>query len=89
MRTVRIVVKGRVQGVFFRSHVRRFASSLNIVGSVKNLNDGAVEVVAQGGENEIRELIDYCSKGISSAEVNDVSVENVKEIDKRSFEIIY
>ncbi|MDE1819284.1 MAG: acylphosphatase [Euryarchaeota archaeon] len=44
----RWIVGGRVQGVGYRAHVARLAERLKIVGSVRNLSDGTVEVVAQG-----------------------------------------
>jgi len=45
---VKVLISGRVQGVGFRSFARRYANALRICGWVKNLNDGRVEVVAEG-----------------------------------------
>ena len=77
MRSVKIVIKGNVQGVFFRASVRRFALANDIAGRVKNLDDGSVEVVAQGSEESVAELIAVCHEGPSGAEVTEVLVENI------------
>ena len=89
MRTVKIIVKGRVQGVFFRAGVEKIAKSLGIDGYVKNTDNGDVEVVAQGNENKIKELIDYCKKGSKWSTVEEVEVEDISKIDDFGFRIIY
>ncbi|MGC9071821.1 MAG: acylphosphatase [Acidilobus sp.] len=55
---MKIRVTGFVQGVGFRAYVRRHALSLGLRGYAKNMPDGSVEVVAQGDEQAIRDLID-------------------------------
>jgi acylphosphatase len=89
MRTVKITVKGRVQGVFFRAGVEKTAKSLELEGYVKNTGNGDVEIVAQGNENKIKELIDYCKKGPKWASVKEIKVEDIPKIDDFGFRIIY
>lgn len=72
---IRALVFGRVQGVFFRSNTRKIANSLGVKGFVRNLSDGNVEIVAEGKEEKLRDLIDWAKKGPPLAEVNDVEVE--------------
>jgi len=48
MKTIQLFVSGRVQGVGFRACVRRFASGMNINGTVMNLPDGKVQIIASG-----------------------------------------
>lgn len=71
---VNIIVSGLVQMVGFRYHTCSQASRLNIKGWVRNNRDGSVEIVAEGEENDLSELIRWCQKGPPSAEV-----ERVKE----------
>ena len=53
---VHLIVRGRVQGVFFRAATQREARRLGITGWVKNRLDGAVELLAEGEEDSIKEL---------------------------------
>lgn len=79
-------IKGKVQKVGFRysvvDHVH--AQQLAIVGHVRNLADGSVEVIAQGELDALRELHRFCTKGPSMAEVREVS-EEIKPIKKYDF----
>jgi len=69
-----IVVSGRVQGVFFRDHTQRWASSLGLAGWVRNLGDGRVETVVEGEKEKIEDLIGYLKQGPPLARVEDVEV---------------
>lgn len=66
MQEAHIIVKGRVQGVFFRKTCQECAKELGLRGSVKNLSDGSVEIFAQGSEEKIKELIPFVKKRMSS-----------------------
>ncbi len=71
---VHITVSGRVQGVFFRANTVDVARRLGLVGFVRNLPDGRVEVVAEGEEEKLRELIAWCHQGPPLARVTGVEV---------------
>jgi len=77
MQRVRIIVHGTVQGVFFRDNTKKTALSLGLKGYVRNKDD-CVEVIAEGPEDKIKELIDFCKKGPEYANVEKVDVE-IKE----------
>jgi acylphosphatase len=70
-----IQVSGRVQGVFYRDHTRRWASSLGLTGWVRNLMDGRVEAVVEGERNDIETLISRLKEGPPMARVDNVNVE--------------
>ena len=71
--SVRAVVYGRVQGVFFRAFTSRQARELGLTGYVRNLPDGeTVEVQAEGGENRLETLIKYLKLGPPGAKVEKV-----------------
>lgn len=70
----RVVVSGRVQGVFFRDSVRRRAEAAGVSGWVRNTPDGTVEAVFEGDPAPVDELVDYCRRGPSRAEVASVEV---------------
>lgn len=88
-RRVHILIRGEVQGVFFRHHTRKTANQLGIVGFVRNVPEG-VEVVAQGDEKKIESLIEFCRKGPSSATVEKIEVKEERPgKDFSDFEIRY
>lgn len=69
-----ILVSGLVQGVFFRDHTQRWASSLSLTGWVRNLRDRRVEVLAEGDKEKINELISKLKEGPPLAQVDEVNV---------------
>ena len=67
-------ITGRVQLVMFRDFAQRKARKLGIVGTVKNLKDGSVLVVAEGEESRLNEFISLLNKGSVLSKVKDVKV---------------
>jgi len=63
MKRVHIIISGYVQGVCFRYFTKIEAKKLGVKGFVRNLPNGDVEVIAEGNEKELNELIDFCRKG--------------------------
>ncbi|WP_114374375.1 acylphosphatase [Elioraea thermophila] len=78
MKTVRILVSGRVQGVGFRAFAVREATRLGLDGWVRNLPDGRVEAVAQGGEDAVAQFVCALRRGPVAARVNEVVVEETE-----------
>jgi acylphosphatase len=70
----RVIVRGRVQGVFFRDSVRRLAVQRGIAGSVRNRPDGTVEAVFEGEPEVVERLVEFCRKGPRGASVESVEV---------------
>ena len=68
-------IKGRVQGVFYRASAQREAHKLGITGWIRNLDDGRVELVAEGDEAALQALYDWCQAGPPAARVDDVQCE--------------
>lgn len=87
---IHLFICGIVQGVFFRAHTRDIARKLNLTGWVKNLPDGRVEVVAEGPQSALQNLIDWCRKGPPGARVDNIEV-NWEDYtgDFKGFEIRY
>lgn len=73
-RHVRILVRGRVQGVFFRDFTNRKAQSLCLKGTVKNLPSGEVEIDAQGERADVEALLQWCWEGSPMSMVEFVDV---------------
>lgn len=70
-----ILVSGRVQGVFFRDHTQRWARSLSVNGWVRNVEDGNVEVMAEGERENIESLIIHLEEGPPMSIVEKVDVD--------------
>jgi acylphosphatase len=70
----RLRVTGLVQGVFYRQSTVAEAVRLGLSGSVRNLSDGSVEVVAQGPHGAVEQLVAWCRRGPPAARVESVEV---------------
>jgi len=72
---LRIVVSGRVQGVFFRGAAAAQARALGIGGYARNLSDGTVELVAEGAREALEAMVAWAHRGPSAAHVEEVQIE--------------
>ncbi|MGH2957618.1 MAG: acylphosphatase [Solirubrobacterales bacterium] len=70
----RVVVRGRVQGVFFRDSTSRRAEAAGVCGWVRNTPEGEVEAVFEGEPEAVEAMVEFCRRGPSRAEVTDVEV---------------
>ncbi len=83
-----ITVKGIVQGVWYRKSTLEKATALGIRGFVKNLSNGDVYLEAEGDEQLLKSLLDWCAIGPEYAKVDQILFEegNLKSFDH--FEIV-
>lgn len=70
MKRCHIIVRGHVQGVFYRAFAHEYARVLDLTGYARNLSDGTVEVVVEGDEGKIKEFIEKLKKGPSASRVD-------------------
>ena len=85
-----MLVFGRVQMVMFRDFVKRKARRLGILGYVKNLDDGSVEIIAVGPVEKIDELFEVAKRGPIFARVDKYTIENIALAKKYdNFSILY
>jgi acylphosphatase len=71
---VQVLIRGRVQGVYFRAAAQREARRLGLTGWVRNRPDGSVEFLVEGEEESIREMTGWANHGPSAARVDSVDV---------------
>jgi acylphosphatase len=83
----RIVVRGRVQGVFFRDSTRRTAEARGVAGWVRNRDDGTVEAHLEGSEEAVDAVIAWARTGPSRAEVEGVDVAGAEPEGLVRFEV--
>ncbi len=74
IKCVQITVRGRGTGVFFRAATQREAKRLGITGWVRNRNDASVEILAEGEEDSIKEIVSWAHHGPTAARVENVDV---------------
>ena len=74
LKQVQLIVRGRVQGVFFRASTQREARRLGLTGWVKNRADSTVEILAEGEEDGLKDLIAWANRGPSASRVERVDV---------------
>lgn len=82
-----ITIKGRVQGVFFRKYTQESAMKIGISGFVRNLENGAVFIWAEGTESQLDELVTWCHFGSPLSKVLEVKVEAFDPKNINGFEI--
>ncbi|MBP8645527.1 MAG: acylphosphatase [Syntrophobacteraceae bacterium] len=73
-RRVRVLITGRVQGVFFRAYTRDAARRAGVTGWVRNLADGRVEALFEGDADKVEQIIEWCRKGSFLGRVEHVEV---------------
>jgi acylphosphatase len=74
----RLVVHGRVQGVFFRDSVRSCAQANGVAGWIENCNDGSVEAVLEGAPDAVEKVLAFARSGPQQAHVDEVEVGDEK-----------
>ena len=84
-RTVRVRIRGRVQGVWFRGWAEREAQARGLSGWVRNMADGSVEAVFHGPVDDVEGMIADCWRGPGAAGVTNVTVEPTTELPAAGF----
>ena len=87
MPTVHLLIKGRVQGVYYRASAKEKALELSLTGWVKNTAAGDVEAVVTGPQTAIQDFIAWCRQGPPAAEVQEVQIEPMPETTFEEFSI--
>ncbi len=87
MPCVHLIIKGKVQGVFFRVTARKVALENNLTGWVKNTLDGDVEIETCGEQFDVDTFINWCKKGPESATVTSLMITKCYSPSFERFEI--
>jgi len=87
---IRILIKGKVQGVFFRQALKVTAKRNHLSGWVRNLDDGRVETVIEGEDEHVSAVVEWCHAGPANARVEDIEIHNEKYVGEFSkFDVFY
>ena len=83
----RVLVAGRVQGVWFRESCRDRAQAAGVAGSVRNLADGRVEVVLEGPPAAVDEVVAWCRRGPRRARVDGIEIVDEAPVGEQGFRV--
>ena len=88
-KAIKIIIKGTVQGVFFRNFVKENADKLGIYGFVRNKEGNIVEVFAEGEINDVDKFYEICKKGPRHAIIKDTKLTETRFQDFKEFKILH
>ena len=86
-RRAHVVVRGHVQGVFFRGDTKQRARSLGVDGWVRNNPDGSLEAVFEGPAGRVESLVEWCRRGPRGAVVDRVETAWEEPRGERGFDV--
>ena len=89
MKTLKIFISGAVQGVFFRQFIKDKADEIGVKGYVRNLEDGKVEVVIEGKDKEVNEMLKICRKGAPHSQVKELEIEEIPHQEFKDFKVLH
>jgi len=72
MKQARILIEGRLQGMQFRLQTQKQAQRLGLVGFVRNLSDGRIEIEVQGSQDNIEQLLQWCQQEPHSSQIRSI-----------------
>jgi len=87
IRSVSLIIKGKVQGVWFRYFTQKEAEKLGLNGYVQNQEDGSVLIKASGSKEVIAQLLQWCKEGSPLSRVDQVDIQKSEKIYNKAFHI--
>lgn len=88
MKTIRIYLSGSVQGVFFRKYLEEKANEFGVRGFVRNLDDGRVEVLVEGRDENVNAMLNICKNGTQHTKITDIQVQELKNQGFEGFKVL-
>ena len=73
--SVRLLVRGKVQGVYFRFNMQQVAMKNSVVGWVRNLPEGSVEALLEGNKEDVNQVVRWSKIGPENARVDEVKMD--------------
>jgi len=88
MPTVKLIVKGKVHGVFYRATAKEVADKIGVKGWIKNREDESVEATITGTDEQIKDFTEWCKQGPPRAKVEDVLITKIADEKFDEFKVI-
>ncbi|VVB78269.1 Acylphosphatase [uncultured archaeon] len=78
MKTLRVYITGTVQGPLFKKYLEEQGKKIGVRGFLRQMEDGRIEVVMEGIDDKVKEMLDVCKSGTQHATVKDVQAIEIK-----------
>jgi acylphosphatase len=88
-KSVRLYINGTMQGIFFQQFVKENAERYDVKGFMRNLEDGRIEVFLEGNIDDVKKMIELCTKGPKHAQIKSVEEKNEKFQDLKNFKVLH
>ena len=88
MKTIKAIISGTVQGVFFRKFVEEKAREFELKGFTRNLDDGRVEVFVEGRDESVNEFVEKCKQGPPQSQIDKIETQEIRHQGFEDFKIL-
>jgi acylphosphatase len=88
-KSIRLYIKGIVQGIFFRSFIKENAEKYNVKGFVRNLEDGRIEVFLEGNSDDVNKMVELCKTGPKHSQIRDVEIKSETFQGFNNFKVLH
>ena len=88
MKTIKVLIEGTVQGVFFRNFIRDCALAIGVRGYVRNLPDGKVEAIFEGRDDKVMEMLKRAKEGPKHSIIRNVTSEEMRYLALEGFKVL-
>lgn len=88
-KSVRLYIKGLVQGIFFRSFIKTNAEKYNVKGFTRNLEDGRIEVFLEGNSPDVNKMMELAQQGPKHSQIKDVQIKPERFQGFKTFKILH
>jgi len=88
-KSIRVYIKGNVQGIFFRGFIKENAEKYNVKGFVRNLEDGRIEAFFEGNNEDVDKMIELCKKGPKHSQVMNTEIKQERFQDFKNFKVLH
>ena len=88
-KSIRLYIKGTVQGIFYRNFIKEHAERYNVKGFVRNLEDGRVEAFLEGNSDDVNKMMDICKQGPKHSKIKEVQVKQESFQNFSNFKILH
>lgn len=88
-KSIRLYIKGSVQGIFYRAFVKENAEKHNLKGFVRNLEDGRVEVFLEGDSEKVNQMVELCKQGPKNCKIENMEIKEERFQDFKNFKVLH
>jgi len=88
MKSLRVYISGTVQGILYRKHLEELGNKIGVRGFVRLKEDGKIELVIEGKDDTVREMLNLCKQGEKHVEIRNVEVEEIRHQGFEGFKLL-